>query len=483
VIVLGIDLATAGARVQAVDAESGETLAESRAPLAVTGSAGERTQPPRYAEVVRDLIAGVAATLGSRAAEVRALSITGTSGTVVPADEHGVPVGDALLYDDPRGVPLSTTRPSAALARTGWLQAHAPAPRYLFTPDVVAASLAGRLLPSDTSHALKSAIDPVSAAWDPAALAEAGVPAEAVPELVPPGRIIGTVLRPGALGLPPGVAIVSGMTDGSTGQIATGAVAVGDTVGVLGTTLVLKAVAERDIVDRAAGVYSHVGPDGRFWAGGASNTGAGVLGPDFDPARHTAAIEAAGPAAVVVYPLVRPGERFPVADPGFAGFSVGLDGRPRDAVGDIGRYRAVYEGVAFVERLALERLAELGVEQRRHHVAGGAAASALWNRIRATVLQRPVVVSPGAGSARGAAALAAAAVSGETLARVAERFAGERGVVEPVVGMVDALEERYRVFRGALGGFDTPLRGYSSTRAARYSERRSTGGVSPSRSR
>ena len=99
-IVLGIDLATAGARVQAVDAESRATLAELRAPLAVTGSAPERTQPPRYAEVVRDLITGVTGLLGARAAEVRALSITGTSGTVVPADEHGVPVADAVLYDD-----------------------------------------------------------------------------------------------------------------------------------------------------------------------------------------------------------------------------------------------------------------------------------------------------------------------------------------------------------------------------------------------
>ncbi|HTL39840.1 MAG TPA: FGGY-family carbohydrate kinase [Pseudolysinimonas sp.] len=454
-IVLGIDLATAGARVQALEVESGATLAELRAPLPVTGSAGERTQPPRYAEVVRDLITGVTGLLGARAAEVRALSITGTSGTVVPADEHGVPVGDALLYDDPRGVPLSTDRPSAALARAGWLQAHAPAPRYLFTPDVVAASLAGRLLPSDTSHALKSAIDPVAAAWDPAALAEAGVPPESMPELVPPGRIIGTVMRPGALGLSPGVAIVSGMTDGSTGQIATGAVSEGDTVAVLGTTLVLKAVAARDIVDRVAGVYSHVAPDGRFWAGGASNTGAGVLGAEFDPARHTAAIEAVGPSPVVVYPLARPGERFPVADPAFAGFSVGLDGRPRDAVGEIARYRAVFEGVAFVERLALERLGELGVESRRHHVAGGAAASELWNRIRASVLQRPVVVSPGAGSARGAAALAAAAVTGETLAVVAERFAGERRVVDPDEAFVEVLEERYRVFLRAVGGFDT----------------------------
>jgi sugar (pentulose or hexulose) kinase len=187
-----------------------------------------------------------------------------------------------------------------------------------------------------------------------------------------------------------------------------------------------------------------------------------VLGPDFDPVRHTAAIAAVGPSATVAYPLTRPGERFPVADPGFAGFSVGLDGRSREAVDDVARYRAVFEGVAFVERLALERLVELGVEQRRHHVAGGAAASELWNRIRASVLQRPVVVSPGAGSARGAAALAAAAVTGDGLAVVAERFAGERAVLEPDEVLVDVLEERYQVFLRAVGGFDTPLRGYST---------------------
>ena len=461
-IVLGIDLATADARVQALDADTGETLAGLFQAIPVTGADGERTQPAVYGDVVRGLLGGVTARLGTRAREVGALCITGTSGTVVPVDARGVPVGDAVLYDDPRGADQLRAlgaaglgiRPSGALARAAWMHAAAPAARYVFSPDVVAAALAGHLLPSDTSHALKSGIDPVAAAWDLAALDAVGLPRDRMPELVAPGRIIGEVDRPATLGLPAGVAIVSGMTDGSTGQIATGAVADGDTVGVLGTTLVLKAVSSRNVVDGAAGIYSHVAPDGLFWPGGASNAGAGVLRggvtAGIDPAQRTERIDAFGPAGLVAYPLPRPGERFPVADPDFAGFSVALDGRPHDTVDPIVRFRAVYEGVAFVERLGLERLADLGVEQRRHHLAGGAAASELWNRIRATALGRPVVVTAGAGSARGAAVLAASAIDDQPFAAVAERLAPPGTTVDPDAALAAALEERYRVFRDTL---------------------------------
>ncbi|GAA2075264.1 FGGY-family carbohydrate kinase [Pseudolysinimonas kribbensis] len=472
-IVLGIDLATAGARVRAVDAASGHTLGERRAPMAVTGAHGERTQPAVYAGVVRDLVRGVAADLGGRAGEVRALSITGTSGTVVPVDAHGVPVGDAVLYDDPRGAghlrALAEAglgaRPSAALARAAWMHGAAAGgvARYVFSPDVVIAALAGRLLPSDTSHALKSGIDPVTAAWDAAALAVVGMPRDHLPDLVGPGRVIGEVSRPADWGLPTGVVIVSGMTDGATGQIATGAVREGDTVGVLGTTLVIKAVAPRDVVDAATGVYSHVAPDGLFWPGGASNSGAGVLASGItaglDPAGHAERIAAVGPSAVVAYPLARIGERFPIADPRFAGFSVSVPGAAAPADDPAARFRTVYEGVAFVERFGLERLAGLGVERRRHHLAGGAAASGVWNRIRATVLARTVIVSEGAGSAAGAAVLAAAALGGETIGVVAERFAGRRSTVDPDEALRDPLEERYHLFCAALGrdGGENPV--------------------------
>jgi sugar (pentulose or hexulose) kinase len=461
-IVLGVDLATADVRVQAVDVETGDALTERRRPLEVTGEGGHRTQRPLYGVLARELIAQVAVDLGARAREVRALSVTGTSGTVVPVDAAGTPTGDAVLYDDPRGdreLRLLTdaglgVRPSAALARAAWMHRAAPAAHYVFTPDVVVASLASRLLPSDTSHALKSGIDPVAAAWDLAALAAVGLPVERMPALARPGVVIGEVADPAALGLPAGVAIVSGMTDGSTGQLATGAVAEGDTVGVLGTTLVLKAVSTRDVADGGAGIYSHVAPDGLFWAGGASNTGAGVLRAGatagHDPADHTPAIEAVGPSPTVSYPLARPGERFPVSSKAFPGFTVDLQGVPHDDADPIARFRTVYEGVAFVERMGLERLRELGVPEGRHHVSGGAAASDLWNRIRASALGRAVTVSAGAGSARGAAVLAAWAIGDETLAAIARRFSGARFEVDPDVRLTEALEQRYRVFRAAL---------------------------------
>lgn len=457
-IVLGIDLATADVRVQAVDVESGRRLAERRRPLAVLRQGGLSTQPALYGALARDLIAEVAADLGARRGEVSALSITGTSGTVVPVDTAGVPVGDAVLYDDPRGADHIRalteaghgSRPSAALARAASLHGAIRAERYVFTVDVAAAALAGRLLPSDTSHALKSGIDPIAAEWNVEALGIVDLPRECMPTLVAPGRVIGEVGGAHSLGLPSGVAIVSGMTDGSTGQIATSAIRIGDTVGVLGTTLVVKAVSRHDVVDTAAGVYSHVGPDGLFWPGGASNTGAGVLRAgltaDLDPAAYTSAIAALGPSPLIAYPLARRGERFPVAAVDFLGFSVSLDGVPREADSPIERFRCVYEGVAFVERLGLERLAALGVEQRRHYVAGGGSRSKTWNVIRAAALGRSIIVTEGAGSARGAAALAASAIVDEPLSEVAERFAGVRSVVDPDAALVATMEERYRMF-------------------------------------
>lgn len=462
-IVLGVDLATADVRVRAIDVETGACLAEHRRPLAVTSTHDRHsTQAPLYGVIALDLIAAVAHDLGDRAGEVQALSVTGTSGTVVPVDERGAPVGDAVLYDDSRGAVEQqqlaaagfTARPVAALARAAWMHRVDPHARLVYTPDVVIAALAGRLLPSDTSHALKSGIDPVSAQWDDAALASVGVPREALPDLVSPGRALGELADPAALGLPAGVLIVSGMTDGSTGQIATGAAGEGDTVGILGTTLVLKAVSRINVASAAEGIYSHVAPDGLCLPGGASNSGAGVLRTGItaglDPAMHTAFIAECGPSDLVSYPLARPGERFPLSRRDFTGFSVDLSGRTSETDDPIVRFRSVYEGVAFVERLGLERLSELGVVQKRHHVAGGTAASALWNQIRASALGRHVVVTSGAGSAQGAAVIAASVLGSDSLASLAERFSGSRTIVDPDPTLTAALEERYRVFRAAL---------------------------------
>ncbi len=104
------------------------------------------------------------------------------------------------------------------------------------------------------------------------------------------------------------------MTDGCAAQIAAGALEAGSWNSALGTTLVLKGVTSDLIRDPAGVVYSHRSPDGNWLPGGASSTGAGILAQQF-PGRDLDALSAraAGrePAAVIAYPLVSQGERFP----------------------------------------------------------------------------------------------------------------------------------------------------------------------------
>lgn len=468
-IFLGLDLATAHARLVAV-ADSGCVLAQRTLPLPTPAAPapGRAEQPADYLAAARRLLHEITGELGSRAAAIRALSTTGTSGTIVPCGADGRPVGPAILYHDQRaaaeakrlaanGFPATSTSP---LARIGWLCAHEPAARYLHTPDVVAAGLLGAVPPTDTSHALKAGIDPVAARWNEPALDALDIPRTALPDLVHPGTPLGVLANSLAaeLGLPPGVVLIAGMTDGCTAQIGSGAVNLGDTVGVLGTTLVLKAVTEQPVSGHGGAVYSHLAPDGRFWPGGASNVGAGLIRTEFpgaDLAELDAGAERAGPASSVRYPLPGKGERFPFSHPDATGFRLGgASTRGQD-------FRALLEGAAFAERLGLDALRALGVRTRSHRVAGGASASRLWNRIRASVLDRPVVKPSHPTSDFGAAVLAFSASTGTPLSAAAARFASTAETIEPDPSETGPLRENYERLREELR-----RRGYLDTAQA-----------------
>lgn len=457
-VALGVDLATATARCVAVDLRDGRVLASATSALTAPrrGAGGASRQEPTYAGVVADLLARVVHELGPAAAAVDAVCATGTSGTVVAVDDDGRPLGDALLYDDLSGADLAARHGLPAgsmLARMAVaLREHPAATRVVTAVDTVTAALVGRAVASDTSHLLKAGCDPVTHGW-PGALEALGL-AGRVPDVVAPATVLGE-LEPDAarrVGLPGGVVVVSGMTDGCTGQLASGAVGLGDSVGVLGTTLVLKAVSAQRVDSGDGTVYSHRSPDGTWWPGGASNVGGGLLAgrTGDDLARLDEAAAARGPAGVVCYPLPRTGERFPVADPSLV---ARWSGDPRD---EVEAHRALLEGVAFVERLGLETLAGLGAPSRHHVLAGGGSRSDTWNRVRAGVLA-PVLaggavsVAPRASSAVGATLLAALALDPATdLPTVATRLlpAGRR--VEPADWETDALAASYDRFLGLL---------------------------------
>lgn len=464
-VVLGIDLATAHARVAAIDGE-GALLAERQAtlPPVHAPAEGAHEQDAAYLPVVVELLGRLTSDLGGRASKVTALSVTGTSGTLVPCDGDGRPRGPALLYDDQQsageaarlrdaGIEASATSP---MARIGYL-ASTGAALVLHTPDVVHAGLLGHVAAADTSHSLKAGVDPERAVWDHRSLGALGVPEDAVPRLVHPGTVLGEVTPEVArlTGLPAGVRVVAGMTDGCTAQIAAGAVTVGDSVGVLGTTLVLKAVADHEVRGLGGALYSHYAPDGSWWAGGASNVGARPVAAEFGGTgsetidQLEAAASALGPSPVVSYPLRGRGERFPFARPDATGFHVG---KPVDPADTATAYRTFLEGVAFVERIALDTLRAHGVVPRLHHLAGGGSRGRLWSRIRATVLEVPTVLAHRASSAYGAALLALATVEGQPLTSVVDRIlpAAALEPVEPLEEERDRLLDSFERLREEL---------------------------------
>lgn len=457
--VLGLDLATAAARCVALDTRTGTVLASARAdlPRPVRSAGGHSRQSAAYGDVAIQLIEQVCRELPSSAAPVSAVSVSGTSGTVVAGDARGHPVSEARLYDDTSATAVldrDGVRRAPTLGRARLLLDEVANAQLLTSADVALSALAGERLAGDTSHWLKAGIDLHSREFDPASLDRLGVPRDRLPELVVPGTVVGALDNAVAsrIGLPSGVALVAGMTDGCTAQISSGAIHEGDTMGVLGTTLVMKAVSTSEVSTTDGAVYSHLGPDGRFWPGGASNSGGGVLRAEFgggDPTALDAAAAARGPSTVVRYPLTRPGERFPVADLAMADL---VWGQPTD---EVDAYRAVLDGVALVERLGLERLATLGVRSARHVLTGGGSRSPVWNSIRAALVAGAVSAQAGpavvlvqeAGSAVGAALLAAAGAAGEPLTTVVDRLVPVPVPVLPddrTAAVADDLWARFR---------------------------------------
>jgi D-ribulokinase len=438
-LVAGIDLATADARV-AVATDTGRLVACAAAPL----SPPDRPRPgisqqdarswwPAAARALREALIGVDG-------EVVAVAVSATSGTVVLVDGHGEPVGAALLYDDRRAP--APERWDVMLGERGAGEvAHA-----WHASDLLVARLTGDAPPTDWSHALKTGFDPGAGRW-----CDAGPAAALRPEVAQPASPAGTVCEKAAAetGLPAGCSVRLGMTDACAAQIAAGADRPGRFVSVLGTTLAVKGASDVRIDDPPSGLYSHRHPEGWWLPGGASNTGGGSLAARF-PKKDLAGLDrraaARGPATTVCYPLDGTGERFPFVAEDAESLSTSP---PADAIDD---YRAVLEGVAFVERLSYERLGQLGAPLGGPlRSAGAGSRSDVWTAIRATVLGVDIVRPASAETAFGACVLAAAGTLHPRLRDAIDAMVSSPGdPVTPVERERQQLEESYQRFVTAL---------------------------------
>lgn len=325
---------------------------------------------------------------------VKSISVNGTSGTVLLCDGLGTPLAPARMYNDgfctEQAALIKSIAPaetaahgtSSGLAKLLHLQPLYPQARHLLhQADWIAGKLCGRFDFSDENNALKTGYDPQASKW-PDWLNDLNVNRDLLPEVVAPGTCVAHI-RKDLFGLSADCQIVSGTTDSIAAFIATGANKPGDAVTSLGSTLVLKVVSDKPVTAPEFGIYSH--KLGDYWlAGGASNSGGAVLEHYFNPEQIdqlTDSLKPEKPTGLDYYPLLQPGERFPVND---AQFQPRLEPK---AETELKFFQAMLEGISQIELDGYNKLHKLGAPfPLQVETAGGGSKNKAWCQIRKQAL-------------------------------------------------------------------------------------------------
>ena len=408
-VALGIDLGTSGVRA-ALLSDDGNLIDIAACPFP---NAAAARLPSTWWSGVKSCLAELASR--NAFASLEGVAVDGTSGTVVAIDARGMPMGEAMMYNDPcpdrtiveridtEAPPDSPARgATSALARAIHLSRRPGVQAIVHQADWILMNLGLASATSDENNALKTGYDLAAERW-PDWLEACGMDIALLPAVKRAGSPLSTITAGGlALGLPPECRYFAGTTDGCASFLATGASTVGDGVTALGSTLVVKLACARPINAANFGIYSHRILD--FWlAGGASNAGGAVIRKFFDDDQlksMTPKLQPDVSTGLAYYPLATAGERFPVNDPTYP---PRLSPRPAD---DVTFFQAILEGITTIEKSGYDRLAELGGPKLLSvRTVGGGAANPAWTRMRENTLAVPFLSARSAEASVGTSSL------------------------------------------------------------------------------
>jgi xylulokinase len=453
-LVAAVDVGTTGARAIAFDLQ-GRKIGETRHPYRIS------SPRPGWAEQdAHDWAESAVAALRGLAARarvvgrIRAIGLTGQCPSMVPVDEHCVPLRPGMLYRDNRAVAEALEMrerigDQAMHERTGhvaeafhvgpkvlWLRLHEPAifahTRLILQPRDVVLHRLTRLARTDETHANATLFFGLrKRAWDAGLLTAFDVDPALFPPVLRPWAVAADLPRRTAdeLGLDAGVPVVIGAADSQCAAFGAGVTEPGPVSEMAGASSCLNSAVSEPLPDLRVTHYGHTVPGCYCTELGVNTTGAaiswavralgyatyGELSADAQRCRRR--LEHAGPRgggagaaaaadAVAAAPLFLPylgdGERDdPSARAGFIGLS-DRHSRPELAF-------AVIEGVALGVRAILQILEQAGSPLAELRVGGGGARTDLSGQIKADLLGRPVLHLDLDPAGFGAGMLAAAA--------------------------------------------------------------------------
>ncbi len=450
-VTVGLDIGTSSVKAVAAD-DDGNVVASARVPHEVRVPAPQRFE--HDADVAwrrgpREALAAVARDL-----DVRGVSVAAMVPSLTAVDGDGVPLVPGLLYGDERGRTTddgvaeqsgeagSPAESGELLGFLRWCLREAPEAAGVWPAQATANhALSGEAV-LDTSTAATAYPLFDWTGWDPEVAASVGARPDQLPRLVPTGWEAARVDGDG----PP---LASGCIDALAEQLVAGADRDGDVLVLLGTTLIVWAVAPTDAPE-VPGFWTipHTA-SGRNLIGGPSNAGGmfcnWVNGWLRDPA---------GPPQPTRVPVFAPyprGERTPLHDPYRRARVVDLD-LTHDAAA---LRRASFEASGFVVRRVLDAArTHAGVQPRRLVATGGGVRVGEWVQAVADATQMPVdCVAVPEGGALGSAWLAriAAGLEEATAMTDGRRWARVDRTIEPDADWVGATEDRYARFLEIAG--------------------------------
>lgn len=472
-LVLAIDSSTTACKALAFDT-SGTPVAVARVALSKASPepGWQEQDAPDWWTAARGALAELMAQVD--AADVVALSVTHQRETFVCLDEHDVALRPAILWLDTRassqvrrlgskrmhevsGKPPSTT---PSLYKLAWLADNEPEvlEHTSMIADVHAylvRKLTGRWATSWASADPLNVVDMRTFEYAPELLATVGLRVEQFPELVAPGAILGEVTDEAALatGLPAGLPVVAGAGDGQCAGLGAAICEEGRAYLNLGTGITLgchsdhyhTSLAFRTLSSPLAGKWTleAVLASGALSLAWFGREVAGDTSPDaYQRLQAAASKVAAGSEGLLFLPYLTSAET-PHWDPAARGAWVGL----RERHGLAHMYRAILEGTAFEQRIALSMIEQqIGSDVSVLRAMGGGAKSSLWVQVMADILRKPVeVAQQSETTALGVAILAAAAMSldGESdVVATATRMSRGWRPVEPK--LTGEIADRYR---------------------------------------
>lgn len=475
--VVAVDCSTTGAKALVVDAR-GATLSQAHVPIDTSSPrpGWHEQRAEDWWGATRQAVRQALDAGGPRVRDsVEAVCLTHQRESFACLGRDGAPLRPALLWLDGRArtqiAALGTARVeevsgkpadiTPALYKLAWLRENEPATtdataRVVDVHAALAHELVGRWVSSTASADSLGLFDVREATWSPELLELVGLSPAQLPELVPAGTVLGTLLPEVAadLGLGPRVRLVAGLGDGQAAGLGAGVTEPGTAYLNLGTAVVLGAQAVEYRPSRAYRTLVS-GIPGQLTLEAFISSGtylpawfrerfgrpelAGRPDPDLEAA---AAALPPGSEGLLTVPYWNAAQT-PHWDPDACGATVGWHG----GHGPAHVYRSLLEGIALEVAAQVDGIEEAtGQRLERVVLMGGGSRSALWRQIVADVLGRPLVLARGEeASALGAAVVAMAALGHHDGPVAASRaMTGHSEEIVPDAG----ASSRYRALAG-----------------------------------